>query len=77
MITYLPRKRQTFIRAFTYKMAAKNSCIDVEQNYATVTLYKLRVRYGSNVAGVTERDVDVISDQLQNQANSARLNSCR
>jgi len=51
MITdFLPRKRisalsqwQTFLRVFTYRMAAKINCIDVEQNYVSVTLHVLQV----------------------------------
>jgi len=36
--TYLTLSQyQIFIRVFTYKMAAKINCIDIEQNYATVT----------------------------------------
>ena len=56
MITdFLPRKRisalsqwQTFLRVFTYRMAAKINCIDVEQNYVSVTLHVLQVQSFDN-----------------------------
>jgi len=41
--TYLTLSQyQIFIRVFTYKMAAKINCIDIEQNYVTVTLLQQR-----------------------------------
>ena len=37
------RKEKFFLQIFTYKMAAKSTGIDVEQNYVTVTLWIYRV----------------------------------